>query len=142
MTVRPVHRHDVRVSYPRQLAGLVQNAVGGMPAGRASLEQLQSNGMIEPCIVRVVHLAEATLADFSTQDEVTPTADVVRVRRSINARGRGGIEMVGGVRRVAERAVDLPDFVDHLQQGEQPPESGVSRELIDCIPVYRRAVSN
>src|SRR5688572_26983248 len=116
MTVRPVHRHDVRVSYPRQLAGLVQNPVGGMPAGCASLEQLQSNGMIEPCIVRVVHLAETTLPDFSAQDEVAPAADVVRVRRDVNAGGRGGIEMVGGVRWVAERAVDLPDFVDHLEQ--------------------------
>ena len=75
MTIGAVHGDDVRVPHARQLACFVQN-VSGRAAGGFAFEKLEGDGMIQPRVLRLVHLAECALADLSEQDEMTPLAEL------------------------------------------------------------------
>ena len=75
MTVGAVHGDDVRMPHARQLACFVQN-VSGRAAGGFAFEKLEGDGMIQPRVLRLVHLAECALADLSQQDEMTPLAEL------------------------------------------------------------------
>lgn len=141
MAVGAVDNDDVRVTDPRKLSRLMQDAIGRVPIGDFGLEELEGNGMIQPRVVRVIHLAKGTLANLAEENEMAPLTKSTLRGASISIRGRRlptgdlGGDIVCCRRDVAERPMDFGNISHDAKQFEETTQFAVSPQPVDLFPI-------
>ncbi len=139
MLVGAVDGDDVRVPDARERPRLVEEAC---PVDERRLEQLHRDAVIQPCVARVVDLAEGPLAQLPQQLEMTPVAEgTVRCGRGRGGLGgRRGDRLLGGDRRVG--TMDFGDARHHPEDGEQTTLLIVHRGCVGGVPIDGGAVGD